>query len=75
MKHAVVIGSGFAGLAAAASLARKGFRVTVLEKNDQPGGRARTWSEQGFTFELNLSGVADEHRDAFVSKRDTDVTK
>ncbi len=30
--------------------------------------------EQGFTFELNLSGVADEHRDAFVQKRDTDVT-
>jgi enoyl-CoA hydratase len=31
--------------------------------------------EQGFTFELNLSGVADEHRDAFVAKRDTDVTR
>ena len=31
--------------------------------------------EQGFTFELNLSGVADEHRDAFVAKRETDVTK
>ena len=30
--------------------------------------------EQGFTFELNLSGVADEHRDAFVAKRETDVT-
>ena len=29
--------------------------------------------EQGFTFELNLSGVADEHRDAFVDKRDTDT--
>jgi len=28
--------------------------------------------EQGFTFELNLSGVADEHRDAFVAKRDAD---
>jgi enoyl-CoA hydratase len=27
--------------------------------------------EQGFTFELNLSGVADEHRDAFVEKRGT----
>jgi enoyl-CoA hydratase len=27
--------------------------------------------EQGFTFELNLSGVADEHRDAFVEGRDT----
>jgi enoyl-CoA hydratase len=31
--------------------------------------------EQGFTFELNLSGVADEHREAFVAKRDTDTTK
>ncbi len=30
--------------------------------------------EQGFTFELNLSGVADEHRDAFVSKRETDTS-
>jgi len=31
--------------------------------------------EQGFTFELNLSGVADEHRDAFVDKRDTDSSR
>ena len=31
--------------------------------------------EQGFTFELNLAGVADEHRDAFVDKRDTDTSR
>lgn len=31
--------------------------------------------EQGFTFELNLSGVADEHRDAFVDKRTTDTSE
>src|SRR4051794_29740968 len=31
--------------------------------------------EQGFTFELNLAGVSDEHRDAFVAKRDTDTTR
>jgi enoyl-CoA hydratase len=31
--------------------------------------------EQGFTFELNLLGVADEHRDAFVAKRDTDTSR
>jgi len=31
--------------------------------------------EQGFTFELNLSGVADEHRDAFVAKRETDTAR
>jgi enoyl-CoA hydratase len=31
--------------------------------------------EQGFTFELNLAGVADEHRDAFVAKRQTDTSR
>jgi enoyl-CoA hydratase len=31
--------------------------------------------EQGFTFELNLSGVADEHRDAFVERRSTDTSR
>lgn len=31
--------------------------------------------EQGFTFELNLAGVADEHRDAFVAKRETDTSR
>lgn len=31
--------------------------------------------EQGFTFELNLSGVADEHRDAFVEGRETDTSR
>jgi enoyl-CoA hydratase len=31
--------------------------------------------EQGFTFELNLSGVSDELRDAFVDKRDADTSK
>jgi enoyl-CoA hydratase/carnithine racemase len=31
--------------------------------------------EQGFTFELNLSGVAEEHRDAFVEGRDADTSR
>ncbi|MCK7475439.1 MAG: NAD(P)-binding protein [Rhodopseudomonas palustris] len=35
-----MIGSGFGGLAAAVRLGRKGYRVTVLEKLDAPGGRA-----------------------------------
>lgn len=49
--HAVVIGSGFGGLAAAVRLGARGFRVTVLEKLDQPGGRARVFREGGFTFD------------------------
>ena len=38
--RAIVIGSGFGGLAAAIRLAVKGYEVTVLERLDSPGGRA-----------------------------------
>ena len=49
--HAVVIGSGFGGLAAAVRLGARGYRVTVLERLDQPGGRARVHKQDGFTFD------------------------
>ena len=49
--HAVVIGSGFGGLAAAIRLGASGYRVTVLERLDQPGGRARVHRQDGFTFD------------------------
>jgi phytoene desaturase len=55
MKKAAVIGSGFAGLSAATSLAQKGFDVTVFEKNAGPGGRARLLSESGFSFDMGPS--------------------
>ena len=54
-KHIVVIGSGFAGLSAACVLAKEGHKVTILEKNDQPGGRARIWQQDGFTFDMGPS--------------------
>jgi phytoene desaturase len=49
--HAVVIGSGFGGLAAAIRMAARGWRVTVLEKLDGPGGRAYVHRRDGFTFD------------------------
>jgi phytoene desaturase len=49
--HAVVIGSGFGGLAAAIRLGARGWRVTVLEKLDAPGGRAYVHRRDGFTFD------------------------
>jgi phytoene desaturase len=49
--HAIVIGSGFGGLAAAIRLAARGYRVTVLEKLDAPGGRAYVFRQDGFTFD------------------------
>lgn len=55
MKKVAVIGSGFAGLSAAACLSQKGFDVTVFEKNASPGGRARQYKEAGFTFDMGPS--------------------
>jgi phytoene desaturase len=49
--HAVIIGSGLGGLAAAVRLGARGYRVTVLERLDAPGGRAYVFRQDGFTFD------------------------
>lgn len=54
-KKIAVIGSGFAGLSAATFLAKKGADVTLFEKNKTVGGRARRFSENGFTFDMGPS--------------------
>jgi phytoene desaturase len=54
-----VIGAGFAGLAAAALLAKDGCDVTVIEKNEMAGGRARTWKKDGFHFRYRAKLVLD----------------
>ena len=53
--NVVVIGSGFSSLTAAISLADSGFQVTVLEKNETAGGRARQFTDKGFTFDMGPS--------------------
>ncbi|MCX2575982.1 phytoene desaturase family protein [Pedobacter sandarakinus] len=50
-----VIGAGFAGLSAAALLAKEGYSVTVIEKNEMAGGRARIWKKDGFIFDMGPS--------------------
>jgi phytoene desaturase len=55
LKKVVVIGSGFAGIAAATKLATEGFEVIVLEKNNQLGGRARVFQAEGFKFDMGPS--------------------
>lgn len=50
-----VIGSGFAGLAAACSLAKEGHKVSVFEKNAVMGGRARKFDVEGFMFDMGPS--------------------
>lgn len=71
--NVVVIGSGFAGLAAATTLAHAGHSVTLLEKNDTPGGRAGLLRAEGFSFDMGPSwywmpGVFDKYFEAFGKK-------
>ncbi|WP_074977749.1 phytoene desaturase family protein [Zhouia amylolytica] len=51
-RKAIVIGSGFSSLAASCYLAKSGFEVTIFEKNNSTGGRARQLKKDGFTFDM-----------------------
>ena len=58
-KSAVVIGAGFGGLALAIRLQSAGISTTLLEKRDQPGGRAYVYRDQGFTFDAGPTVITD----------------
>jgi len=51
----IVIGAGFAGLTSAALLAHEGYQVKVVEKNPEPGGRARDYQKDGYRFDMGPS--------------------
>lgn len=55
MKKAIVIGSGFGGLAIAIRLQAKGYDVTIFEKNEKIGGHAYQFKEKGYTFDMGPS--------------------
>jgi phytoene desaturase len=54
-KKVVIIGGGIGGLSTAALLAKNGYQVTILEKNEMLGGRARKYVENGYTFDMGPS--------------------
>lgn len=55
MKRVVIIGGGYGGLATANIFAKAGYNVTVIEKNDQLGGRAGQLEQDGFRFDTGPS--------------------
>jgi phytoene desaturase len=59
MTRAIVIGSGFGGLALAVRLQSAGIQTTLLEKRDGPGGRAYVWRQDGFTFDAGPTVITD----------------
>lgn len=54
-KSVIVIGAGIGGLATACLLAKKGYAVTIVEKNDKVGGRANIFSAKGYVFDMGPS--------------------
>ncbi|MES2096602.1 MAG: phytoene desaturase [Pseudomonadota bacterium] len=59
MKTAIVIGSGFGGLALAIRLQSAGVATTIVEARDKPGGRAYFWEKDGFTFDAGPTVITD----------------
>ena len=58
-RSAVVIGSGFGGLALAIRLQSGGVRTTIVEARDRPGGRAYVWKRGGYTFDAGPTVITD----------------
>ena len=56
---AIVIGSGFGGLALAIRLQSAGIATTVIEARDRPGGRAYVWQQDGYTFDAGPTVITD----------------
>lgn len=53
----VVIGSGIGGAGCAALLAKKGFQVTLLEKNSFSGGKGASFEKEGFTYDTGVHAI------------------
>ena len=74
MKKAIVVGSGFGGIASALRLRAIGYDVEVFEKLDQIGGRARVFKKSGYTFDAGPTVITapflfDELFEIFNKKR------
>ncbi|ATP17235.1 hypothetical protein BV87_01745 [Sphingobium yanoikuyae] len=56
---AIVIGSGFGGLALAIRLQSAGIGTTLIEARDRPGGRAYRWEREGYIFDAGPTVITD----------------
>ena len=77
-KKALVVGSGFGGISSALRLKRLGFHVTILERLDQIGGRARVFEVNGFKHDAGPTVITapflfDELFELFNEKREDHI--
>lgn len=57
-RHLVIAGAGIAGLSAGCYAAKNGYRVTILEMHDAPGGLCTSWRRKGYLFDGSVAGLA-----------------
>jgi len=62
----IVIGSGIGGLTAAATLAKAGKKVLLLEQHEQAGGCCHTFIEKGFEFDVGLHYIGQLHENSLL---------
>lgn len=74
MKHAVVVGSGLAGLSAAFRLQEQGWLVTVLESADRVGGRVMSQTKAGFLLDVGPTLVTDRYTEYFKLVHDAGLS-
>uniref|UniRef100_A0A8C2JP11 Si:ch1073-13h15.3 n=1 Tax=Cyprinus carpio TaxID=7962 RepID=A0A8C2JP11_CYPCA len=72
---AIVIGSGIGGMAAAATMAKAGKRVLVLEQHDVAGGCCHTFTEKGFEFDVGLHYFGQLHENGLLKVAMDQITE
>jgi phytoene dehydrogenase-like protein len=66
--HLVIVGAGIAGLSAGCYAARSGYRVTILEMHDLPGGLCTSWRRKGYLFDGSVAGLAGTSPDMAIHR-------
>lgn len=61
-RHAAVVGAGLAGLTTAYRLQQSGWRVSVFEASDRPGGRVQTIARDGYLIDTGASALANSYK-------------
>jgi phytoene dehydrogenase-like protein len=57
-KKAIIIGTGIGGSGVAALLAKEGIKVTILERNSYPGGKAASFEREGYIYDVGVHWLA-----------------
>ena len=61
-KSMLIIGAGTAGLAAGCYARMNGYKTTIFEMGEHPGGLCTSWKRQEYLFDGSVAGLADRHQ-------------